>query len=82
MTEGLPVMEGLLKGFAEPSGKKRVVAKVNTVARGDLAEEHDVKRFLTFFLFEHGEEVRRHAGTLSRAELEAFAHGGETNGDL
>lgn len=76
------MMEGLLEEFAASSGKEYVVAKVNTMAHGDLAEEHDVKGLPTFILFEHGEEVRRHAGTLSRAELEAFAHGGEASGDL
>ncbi len=76
------MMEGLLEECAASSGKECVVAKVNTMAHGDLAEEHDVKGLPTFVLFEHGEEVRRHAGTLSRAELEAFAHGGEASGDL
>ena len=71
------MMEGLLKEFAESSGKECVVAKVNTVAHGDLAEKHGVKGLPTLILFEHGEEVRRHAGTLSRAEVTAFAEGDE-----
>jgi hypothetical protein len=41
-----------------------------------------VKGLPTFILFEHGEEVRRHAGTLSRAELETFTHGEEASRDL
>lgn len=76
------MMEGMLEEFADSNDNDCVVAKVNTVAHGDLAEKHGVKGLPTLILFEHGEEVRRHAGTLSRAELEAFAHGGEASGDL
>lgn len=38
-----------------------------------LAEEHGVKGLPTLVLFERGEDVRRHAGTLSYADLEALA---------
>jgi thioredoxin 1 len=71
------MMAGLLEEFAQSSGKECVVAKVNTMDHGDLAEKHGVKGLPTLILFEHGEEVRRHAGTLSRAELAAFVEGKE-----
>ncbi|MFB6099538.1 MAG: thioredoxin family protein [Salinibacter sp.] len=71
------MMEGILEEFAGSSDRECLVAKVNTMAHGDLAEEHDVKGLPTFLLFEKGEEVRRHAGTLSRIELAAFVEGKE-----
>ncbi|MFB6229665.1 MAG: thioredoxin family protein [Salinibacter sp.] len=73
------MMEGLLEEFAESSGKECLLAKVNTGAHGDLAEEHGVNGLPTLILFENGEEVRRHVGTLSRAELESFVEGGEAS---
>lgn len=71
------MMKGILEEFAESSGNECVVTKVNTVAHGDLAEKHGVRGLPTLILFEDGEEVRRHAGTLSRAELTAFVEGDE-----
>ncbi|MCS4201484.1 thioredoxin [Salinibacter ruber] len=71
------MIEGLLDEVAQSSSKECVVAKVNTVAHGDLTEKHGVKGLPTLILFEHGEEVRRHAGTLSRAELTTLVEGDE-----
>ncbi|MFB6249193.1 MAG: thioredoxin family protein [Salinibacter sp.] len=76
------MVDGLLEEFAESSGETCLLVKVNTMSHGDLAEEHDVKGLPTLILFEHGEEVRRHAGTLSRAELKTFVHGEEASGNL
>lgn len=63
------MMNGSLRRVAEDFSGACVVAKVDTVQHADLAEEHNVRGLPTLILYRGDEELERHAGALSYAEL-------------
>lgn len=64
-------MESLRK-LAADMGSECQVAKVDTMKHEAVAKSHRVKGLPTLILFKEGQEVERHAGALSYAELRAL----------
>ncbi|MCB0637433.1 MAG: thioredoxin family protein [Lewinella sp.] len=65
------LMEPIIEAFAEATSTV-AVGKVNGDTHPDLLRRFGVKGLPTLLLFHRGEEVKRHAGPLTRAELERF----------
>jgi len=65
------MMDPVLKKFAEES-QEVTVARVDADRNTKLLKELGIKGLPHILLFRNGEEVKRHAGPMTRAELEGF----------
>lgn len=65
-------MEGALERLARETGKKCLVAKVDTSRHVEAAETHGARGLPTLVLFSNGEEAARHTGALSYEGLRSF----------
>jgi thioredoxin 1 len=66
------MMEGALERLARETGKKCLVAKVDTSRHVEAAETHGARGLPTLVLFSNGEEAARHTGALSYEGLRSF----------
>lgn len=65
------MMEPAIKSFAEQN-PSLCVGKINADTNAEILKQYKIKGLPQILLFHQGKEVKRHAGSLSEQELQAF----------
>jgi thioredoxin 1 len=69
------MMEPAIKEFATAHSNKVQVVKINATKHSKLLKELKVKGLPQILLFQNGMEAKRHAGAMTKKEMEDFAFG-------